>query len=143
MNKPVCAVLAVAVLAALTACSNGSAAANVLTCDTIVDPGGSQTAGDVITDMDAMMLTDQAANVRVGAGPDDATVLQAAAGALTGYTGSQLAADAAQFAADEQSYDPGSNPDNTYAAVVAEDVTDLANDCNTQEAAEQLAGLQP
>lgn len=134
MNKLAPVILA-AILAVVAACSGGSTPGSPLTCDTVVDAVDGQTAAQVITDLYAMMITDSAANVAVGAGTNDTQLIQAAAQALAGYSGSQFASDAAQFAGDGQDHAP--------AGTLADDITDLAGDCSVQQAAEQLVGLQP
>lgn len=135
MRKPVVAVLIAAGLSAALAACSGSGPASNLACDTIVDAADNQTATQVITDLDAMMLTDHATNIPVGSGSNDAPLLDAAASALGGYAGGQLAADAEQFADDEQGH--------ATASALANDITALSGECNTQQSAEQQAGLSP
>jgi len=111
--------------------------ANLLTCSTVVDPGGNGLAGTnltaqhVIADLETMLLVDGIKNLEPGGTPsnDDATILEAAALDLENYSGTQLADDASQFASDEQSYNPSGPVDDTYATAVQADIRALVKDC--------------
>lgn len=120
-------------------------AADTLSCSTVVDPDNNLTARQVIADLEAMLLIDGTRNLPVGTpSQDDVTNLETAELDLQGYSGNQLATDAANFGSDEKSYDPAGSFGGPYASegeAVGKDILVLAHDYGTLKEAEKLAGL--
>jgi hypothetical protein len=88
------------------------------------------TAVQVIGLLEAMTLTDGVASIIEGTlTSTDTTIIGAGAVDLMNYQGTQLASDAAQFASDEQSYDPEGPVDVSFASAVLADIRALVKDC--------------
>jgi hypothetical protein len=119
-----------------------------LACSTVVDSDPSEnglspsalradgfnpdalTAVQVIGLLEAMTLTDGVASITEGTPTStDTMILGAGAVDLMNYQGTQLASDAAQYSADEESYDPEGPVDASFASAVLADIQALAKDC--------------
>jgi hypothetical protein len=105
-----------------------------LTCSAVIDPTGYKngplTARQQIADLESMELVDGLVNLSDGTpSADDTIILDTAALDLENYSGNQLADDAAQFATDEQGFDPSGPVDVSYGQPVLNDILALIKDC--------------